>query len=160
MNEIIAKISSYEIFNNLLPGIIFVVLTEEFTNYSIPQDNLFVAVFLYYFIGLVIGRVGSLIVEPFLKFVKFLIFEKYEIYVEATKKDSKIEILNEKNNMYRSFISTLLLFIFVKWYEGIDIPQLESWNQCILLIALLLLFLISYKKQTSYIKKRISLTKK
>jgi len=52
MKEILDKISSYNFFNYLLPGILFVVITEEFTSYSFIQENLVLGVFIYYFIGL------------------------------------------------------------------------------------------------------------
>ena len=39
MKEIIEKISSYNIFNYLLPGIIFVCISKEFTDYSFIQDQ-------------------------------------------------------------------------------------------------------------------------
>ena len=70
MNDIISKITSYDFFNNLLPWIIFAYTVDNFTNYSLIQDDLLVWAFLYYFIWIIISRFGSLFVEPILKFVK------------------------------------------------------------------------------------------
>ena len=67
MKEIINKLSSYNLFNYLLPGTVFVALTEAFTSFPFAQDDLLIALFLYYFIGLIISRIGSLFVEPFLR---------------------------------------------------------------------------------------------
>jgi len=154
MNEFLKKISSYNIFNYLLPGIIFVILIQSFTNYEIIQEDIIIGVFLYYFIGLIISRFGSLIIEPFLKWIKFLKFSKYKDYIIASKNNNKIEILLEQSNMYRTFVSMFLLFFIVKIYELIGI-----WDKRIFLIVLLFLFLGAYKKQTNYIRNRIDKNK-
>ena len=66
MSEILDKLSSYNIFNYLLPGTLFAVAGDAFTSYSFVQKDVLVAVFAYYFMGLVISRIGSLMIEPFL----------------------------------------------------------------------------------------------
>lgn len=51
MKELLDKISSYNLFNYLLPGILFVCIAKHFTDYNFIQDNDFIGAFLYYFIG-------------------------------------------------------------------------------------------------------------
>ena len=63
MKEIIDKLSSYNIFNYLLPGVLFVAIAKNFTEYNLILDNDFIGAFFYYFIGMVISRFGSLIIE-------------------------------------------------------------------------------------------------
>ncbi|HVZ67641.1 MAG TPA: hypothetical protein VG917_05280 [Patescibacteria group bacterium] len=157
MKEVMDKISSYNIFNYLLPGTLFVVLLDKVTAYSFVQENLIVAAFVYYFIGLVISRFGSLIVEPALKKISFLKFTDYKDFVSASKKDSKIELLSESNNMFRTLNAMLILFILLKLYELIELrfQILKNWNLYILIVLLLIMFLYSYRKQTEYITKRI-----
>jgi len=65
MKEIIEKLSSYNIFNYLFPGVVFAILATKFTNLNLTFDNLFLGAFAYYFIGLVISRFGSVFIEPF-----------------------------------------------------------------------------------------------
>lgn len=158
MKDLLEKLSSYNIFNYLLPGIIFVVLAEKYTTISLVQQDLVLGVFLYYFIGLVLSRIGSLFIEPVLQAVNFLKFANYSDFISASKEDAKIDLLSEANNMYRTFCSVFLFILIVKFYEYllVKIPELSSWNDEIILMSLLLLFLFSYKKQTSYITKRIS----
>lgn len=67
MNDIINKISNYNLFNYLFPGILYTASVNHFTRLQLPTDNLLEAFFVCYFIGLVISRIGSLIVEPLLK---------------------------------------------------------------------------------------------
>ena len=74
MSDFLNKLSSYNLFNNLLPGILFVVLLNHFTQYRILQDNLLLSVFYYYFIGLTISRISSITIEPFLKKSKIYCF--------------------------------------------------------------------------------------
>ena len=49
MKELLAKLSSYNLFNYLLPGILFVVIAEELTKFSFIQEDLVLGVFVYYF---------------------------------------------------------------------------------------------------------------
>jgi len=162
MNEIIKKISSYNLFNYLLPGVIFSVLVEKFTDYSLAQEDLLVGAFLYYFVGLVISRFGSILIEPLLKKVGLIKFADYKNFVKACKTDEKIETLSEQNNVYRTIISMLVFFLLVRFYNllSVQCELLETYKEPIFLISLLALFLASYRKQTSYISSRVSISKK
>jgi len=157
MKEIIDKLSSYNIFNYLLPGIVFSVLTSNFTKFNLIFDNLIIGAFLYYFIGLVISRVGSVIIEPLLKWIKFLKFADYKDFVIVSKTDTKLEVLSESNNTYRTIVSMfLILFLLIGYQELSETFCFFSNNKDIIVLSILfLLFLFSYRKQTSYITKRI-----
>lgn len=157
MKEILDKLSSYNLFNYLLPGIIFVVLASKVTHYSFIQQDIIVGAFLYYFVGLVISRLGSLIIEPLLKYLSFLRFANYKDFVSASKKDEKLELLSEVNNTYRTLCSLFILLLLLKLYEKIEgrFSILKEWDGIILVVLLLVTFLFSYRKQTSYITKRI-----
>ncbi len=157
MKDLLDKLSSYNIFNYLFPGVVFVVVLSKTTKYNLIQDDILVGAFFYYFLGLIISRIGSLIIEPILRKISFLIFADYSDFVKAEKSDGKIEILSEVNNMYRTICSLFLLEIIVIIYERI--ATIYSISQNLLAIpmmaALFLLFLLSYKKQTKYITKRV-----
>lgn len=157
MTEIINKITSYNLFNYLVPGVLFAAFVNYFTAYKLIQDNLIIGAFLYYFLGLVVSRFGSLIIQPFLEKISFLNFAPYKDYVSASKIDPKIEVFSEENNMYRTFIALFVLIIPVKIYELISfkLPILNEWSPYISIGTLLITFLFSYKKQTEYITKRI-----
>ena len=157
MKDLLEKLSSYNLFNHLFPGIIFAVILNGITPYSLLQENLIIGVFVYYFIGLIISRFGSLVIEPLLKKLSFLKFVDYKEFVSASKKDGKIEVLSEVNNMYRTLSSMFVLLILSKFYEWIEIQFsiLKNWGSCILIVLLLFMFLFSYRKQTQYITKRI-----
>lgn len=157
IKDIFDKISSYNIFNYLLPGILFVFLTKEVSSYNLIQENNLIGAFLYYFAGMVVSRFGSLFIEPFLKRTKFLKFSDYKSFVTASKKDSKIELLSEVSNTYRTILSMFTLLIIekiylqIKNYYGIQ----HETTLIILTLFITMLFLFSYRKQTNYITKRI-----
>lgn len=157
MKDILSKLSSYNLFNYLLPGIIFVILCERFTRYTFIQPDIIIGVFLYYFIGLVISRFGSLVIEPVLRRVSFLKFADYKDFVVASKADGKLEVLSEVNNTYRTLCSLFVLLVLLKVYELIEIKfaELKEWSGAVLVVLLLIMFLFSYRKQTAYITKRV-----
>ena len=77
MESVLEKLSSYNIFNNLLPGVMFVIFAKQFTNINLVQEDVFIAAFLYYFIGLIISRVGSLVLEPLLIKIGLIKYASY-----------------------------------------------------------------------------------
>lgn len=155
MNEIISKISSYNIFNYLLPGSIFAFVCTKFTEYQFLSSDLIIDLFLYYFFGLIISRIGSLFLEPLLIKLGFIKYADYKKYLEAEKNDSKIELLVEQNNVYRTLTALVLSIFFIHLYSVIS-GFFQFFNDFyVAIIFLFALLLFAYKKQTSYIKIRI-----
>lgn len=162
--NIIEKITRYNLFNHLLPSVVFVLIasyTFEFDIGKVSGLGVVFVLFFAYFLGMVISRLGSIIVEPVLKWLGFIKFAKYEDFLNAVKVDTKIDKLSEENNVYRTYIAvfgTLLLLMTLKevaTYYGLSDDQVINIG----LLLLFVLFLFSYRKQTSYIKKRITKTK-
>lgn len=157
MEQFIDKLSSYNLFNHLFPGALFIIFINNFTPYSFKQENVILDIVLYYFIGLVLSRVGSLIVEPLLKKINFLKFTTHAEFLEASMVDSKLDVLSETNNMYRTLCSIIILLIIMISYNLLSLRYqfLNNWAECIVLGFLLILFIYSYQKQTNYIFSRI-----
>ncbi|MEI8643508.1 hypothetical protein P4S60_14605 [Pseudoalteromonas sp. Hal040] len=158
MENLLNKLSSYNLFNYLFPGIVFVAIVDSLTAYSFIQGNVVFGIFLYYFIGLIISRIGSICIEPLLKKVGFLKLSEYEDYIAASQKDKLITVLSEANNMYRTLCAMFLCISLIKLYEYMSpsYPILVKWTSEILICLLFLLLVVSYKKQTDYITKRVS----
>lgn len=166
-NIFIEKISSYNIFNYLFPGVVFCNLVDLMTRFDFKIDNFLVELFMYYFVGMIISRIGSLFVEKALKKIefdgkKFLIFADYKDYIDACKDDSKIEILSEVNNTYRTIVAAFISFGAVLIYDKFIYDNLEKNCSCaneiiavLVGIFVFIVFIISYKKQTDYIRKRV-----
>jgi len=158
VKDLLDKISSYNIFNFLLPGVIFAVFVSKITSFTLMQEDVLSGAFVYYFLGAVISRIGSLIVEPVLKATKIINFAEYKDFVVASKNDPKIEVLSETNNMYRT-ICALLLCVGLAYILDATMsyyPTVIEAAPFVVLAFLFVIFIWSYRKQTSYIKKRIS----
>jgi hypothetical protein len=158
MNELLTKLSSYNLFNYLLPGVIFAILASQTTSYQLIQKDIITGVFLYYFLGLVVSRFGSLVIDPALKRISFIKFKEYKSFVLASKKDPQIEVLSEANNTYRTFCALFCLLLMLKIYAKVEakIFFLRERSATLAIVLLLLMFLFAYKKQTSYVVKRIN----
>ncbi|MEY8507189.1 hypothetical protein AALA78_02990 [Lachnospiraceae bacterium 42-17] len=173
VKSIIEKISSYNIFNNFFPGIIFCYLVEQCTRFSLANGEIIENLFIYYFVGIIISRVGSIFVEKLLNSLKvknkktkekkpYLEFAPYNKYIEASENEPFIATLSETNNVYRTIIALFILVIVVKLYDWIIYDFVSSFGAvgqnlafigiCFIII---ILFVNSYKKQTNYIKSRV-----
>lgn len=164
MKELLDRISSYNLFNYFFPGITFVILSEMTTGFSFRSENLLLDAFIYYFIGLIISRFGSLVIEPLSRRIGLVKFAPYADFVKASARDSKLETLSEVNNMYRTLCSMSILLPLLFLYEVLEkrIHGLSSIRAWVLIIALIVCFLLSYAKQTRYVANRVraALTKK
>lgn len=171
IKKLAEKISSYNIWNNLFPGIVFCSIVERTTRITFSTGEIWKDLFIYYFAGMIISRIGSSFIEKILKSIevrnkktkeKFLKFAPYGDYIEASESDSFIKILNETNNTYRTIIAMLIAVMAAKMYDWLLYDWISGFgtagNNSIFLIGCLLmtmLFIHSYKKQTDYIKARV-----
>lgn len=159
MEDFVKKLSEYQFLNFLLAGTVFVAILAKTTEVDLASDNLIVSFFTAYFIGLVISRIGSIVTEPLLKKLRIVRFAPYTDYLSAVKKDPKIDILSQENNMYRTLISTFVVYILVFLVYHNAAPVVGGRGEAItyaLAIALTILFILAYRKQTHYITKRVN----
>jgi len=156
MNEILNKLSSYNILNYLIPGAVFSVIAERLSLLSSPGEIIQQLVW-FYFLGMAISRLGSVIVEPFLGWLGFIAYSDYCDYLAACEMDSKIEVLVEASNTYRTiataFVSILALILFshISDRAGLD-STLQEKTAIGLLSAL---FLLSFRKQANFVASRV-----
>lgn len=157
MKDLLAKLSSYNVFNYLLPGVLVAVLGTAMSSFKLLVDDIVVGVFLYYFYGLVVSRVGSLVVEPVLKRITLVRFAPYADFVAASRIDEKLETLSEQNNMYRTLASTFLCLTLLGLADSIlaRLPTFSDYGVQIGVLLLLALFIWSYRKQTKYVAARV-----
>lgn len=157
MEKLFEKISSYNIFNFIIPGAVFTVISEHLEILFPPSKEILAEVIWYYFVGAVVSRVGSVIIEPLLRWLRFVKHAPYTAYLEACEKDPKMETMVEVANTYRTLLSGFLLLIvglLLSWAAGsVALPPI--WKERIGIGALLLLFLVSYRKQVQYVAKRV-----
>ncbi|MDF2700960.1 MAG: hypothetical protein K0Q49_2524 [Haloplasmataceae bacterium] len=151
------KLSSYNLLNYLLPGVVTAVIASKITSYNFLQANILEGVFYYYFIGMIVSRFGSLIIEPLLIKIKFIKFAKYSDFLSACSKDSKLEIMSEVNNTYRSLLSAFLCISILKVSDILKFKYsfYNSHEDVLAIFIIVFLLLFSYKKQVRYSTLRI-----
>ena len=173
LKSVFDKVSSYDLFNNFFPGLVFCCVLEQSTRFTLETDSVWERLFMFYFVGMVLSRIGSICVESVLRKWKvlnketnqkepFLKYAHYEHYIEASEAQPTIGILLEKNNMYRTMVAVFILLIPAKLFDWIlyDFIQelLPVGNVLIfIMICALLIILYAYscRKQTTYIRKRV-----
>ena len=156
MKEFVSALNAYHILNFLIPGVLFALFMDRYTDTELIQENTFVGIILYYFIGMILSRIGSLILEPLFKWIKILKQSKYKDYVKASAVDGLLATLLEMNNMYRGLLTMVLLLLLAFSLEpfGIFVFTGDS-NILILLIVLVVIFVFAWRKQSNYIAKRV-----
>lgn len=155
MESLLSLLNEYKLFNNIFPGIIFLYFSN-LQNYIPIFDkiDIYEKLFLYYFIDLIISRIGSLFLEPFFLKLEIIKFANYPKFLKAEERDNKIHILVLVNNMYRSFIIVFLLcFLLLIFKNNFLFYSLSA--KLLTILFLFFLFVHSYRKQTEYIRKRV-----
>ena len=160
--QLVEKISSYNIVNNLYPGILFVYVLKIMFGTNLLLNNWFENLIVFYFVGMVLSRIGSIIIEPVMKKINIIKYAPYQDYVKASSIDPLVDTLSETNNTYRTLLSTFICVFMYKLGASIneiclknEITFLQENRDLILLALLILLFVFSYVKQTSYVRKRV-----
>lgn len=157
MSDFLQKLSTYNVFNFLVPGVLYALVVSETTTFNLIQQDLLTGIVLYYFIGLVISRIGSLVLGPFLRMVRWTIFADYGKYIDACKADPKILQLVEDANMYRTLsVVAICCLATIAYSNYASRCTFVVEHEAVLGIGLLLvLFLISYRKQTQFVTSRV-----
>lgn len=161
MNELLEKLSSYNIFNYLFPGVVFAAAGTYITSSSLLINDIIIGAFVYYFYGLVISRIGSIVLEPLFRRTRIVRFAPYSDFVAASKNDDKLELLSEQNNMYLTLTSTFFCLLVLCLFDFCVQHRLFLSSSPLLpafaVFLLFLLFTFSYRKQSAYLVSRIRL---
>lgn len=157
MSGILEKLSSYQILTNLLPGAFEGLALKFLCGQALPTENIGEDILVYYFMGLIINRTGSLFVEPVLKKLRFIIYAPYPDFTKAAKVDSKVDTLSEMNNYTRSLLTSVLFLPVVCMLHTLSLKWpwfFMNWKWCAV-VLLFFLFLFAYRKQTDYVRRRV-----
>ena len=152
------KLSQYDFLTNLLPGTMLCIMLRYMVGFNFEfSAEWYQLIVIFYFVGMVNNRVGSLLIEPMLRRLKIVKPTSYKSFILAEKKDEKIHTLMVENNVYRSCISMCLITLFAFGYRWLieHVRFFEKNTSFILLIGLIILFVFSVHKQTRYINNRV-----
>lgn len=159
MNDLLDKLSSYNLFSNLFPGVLFVELARVLHLVVVPDLGVLERLVAYYFVGMVISRVGSLALEPALRRIRVYPATDYAGFISA-EADPKIAILLEQSNVYRSLAAGFL--ILLAWFSIGRLGLLRAnWYSHGLVVlfelgAVVVLFVLAHRKQARFIASRIA----
>lgn len=154
MGKFFDKMETYNILNFLFPGIIFASILTFLTEENIYSSSLIIATFEYYFTGLVLSRIGSIVINPIIEKTRVVKKEKYKNFICKEEKDKKIEILQREANQYRTFVATFVCLLLVEIYNCIFV-DISKINTIIYFIGLIILFTLSYRKQVKFVIERL-----
>lgn len=154
---VIDKLSQYNFLTNILPGTVLCIILKYLVGYDLIPDDYYQAGIVFYFVGMVTSRLGSLIVEPLLKAILWVKYAPYSDFLQAEKEDSKITLLSQENNVFRSYITVMFISAIIYMYKNysLDWRCLMRDEPLVLIISLLVIFLFAYRKQTSFVRKRV-----
>lgn len=157
MKEVFGKLDTYEILTNLFPGVFFGLGLNFLLDFQLPTGGVINDIFAYYFLGLIVGRFGSVVVEPCLEKLRLIRYSPYLAFLKAEKCDAKIPSLLTASNYFRSLLAGVLLFPVVWCLKFLAL----RWDwfglhwKAVLVLALVLLLFASYKKQIGFIRARV-----
>ncbi len=128
MDKLLDKLSTFNIFNYFVPGVVFAFLVSKTTQYDLLiEENWFISLPFYYFCGLVLSSLGSKL-SDWLQWIHLISprkSESYKEYLEAKKEDPDISLLAEVRNMTRTFA---MVFFVAALAKAVDFlcPQLSQ----------------------------------
>ncbi len=95
--------------------------------------------------------------KPVLERIGFVKEAPYADYVEASKSDSKIDILSAQNNLFRTLCAMVMMLMGLKIGEKVMgiLPWGADVYDSIFLVGLFMLFLFSYRKQAQDVVRRV-----
>jgi hypothetical protein len=157
IKDVVDKISSYNIFTTLLPGALFAGIADRITEHRFVQSDILTALALYYFLGMILSRIGALIVKPLITRLGLVAFKPYSEYLAASKQDPMIANLVEAGNMYRTMIALALSLGLLIVYDRVRQEFLPpAWTHApAIAMGIGLLFTAAYVRNSRFIGRRI-----
>ena len=164
IKTLLEKASNYDFLNHIIPGSIFCCVFEKMSGHVIFGESFVTSLVLVYFAGILISRVGSLLVEPFCTFNFWKIgsivkYAPYKDYIKAEKVDKKISLLVARNNMYRTFVAMSGMLLSYRLVARVSNIPCFAWTHHykfeLIILSVFALFVVSFQKQTSYVRKRV-----
>ena len=164
MENLVNSISKYQLAINLIPGYIFAILLQRCAHIALLEGDVLQDAFVSYFFGLIIGRIGSIVVEGLMdRYNKtYKSAPDYDIKVKAERIDPKIEKLDRQCTIYRNCCAgccCVIIGILINCLFG-DGLYISSGKYILIFLILTLLLVVAMAKQCNYINQRIEIATK
>ena len=155
------KFSIYQYLNFILTGLIFcgctivvfsknvddITLIKNISGLSLGIETIivFIMIGIIYELGLIINRIGSILIEPIYKKLHFVKFnDDYKRFNEAKKDYPILDVLSREYALSRTQISLYLILAILSIIQ-------HQWILLIIFLLLVLLFSISMFKHSKKI---------
>lgn len=156
INSLFNKLSAYQLLSLILPGASLLGIMKFIFSIDIKvDDNIWWFLLASYVVGIIISRIGSLLIEE--TFKKYGIIEKYDVtaYSDKRKEDDLVETLLSFANLYRSFCVLSFCLVIITGIKGYAFCI--YWYYYLLELLLSVLFGASFCKQYKYFKDSIQI---
>ena len=92
-----------------------------------------------------------------MKKIKIINEADHKEFILAEKMDAKLTVLSDMNNSFRSIANAMLILLLAYILKHISIIEtfVQDNINWISIVSLLILFVLSYRKQTEYVKERV-----
>jgi hypothetical protein len=156
------KLDAYDVVANLVPGAAL-TYALHFSKFPTPAPNDWAAFLLVAFVaGVTTNRLGSLVLDPLLRRIRFLKQKNYESFVTSEKDDKKLETLVSNHGLYRTFFTAGLVYLTLVGLSHL-FPAIAAADQIVFglfVVAGMIVFLFAFRKEDGYIHTRIEAAKK
>lgn len=149
---IINKISSYQIFNFIMPGACMLGVMKFLLGIDIKIDaDIWWLMLACYVVGMTLSRVGSIVIEGVCRLVKQV--KPYDVrkYQKARKQDDFVNLMLSLVNTYRTLAAVCLMLAVVALVRNLNLAGM-------VFASLSALFTVSYVKQYHYFENLINQT--
>lgn len=158
MDEVIKKVSSYDLLNSLIPGAALVYFMKVFGYLDYVVEDAFYLVVFAYALGLVASRIGSLILEP-IAIKRGLFQHDYVSFMQAETDDDRLTNLVTISNMYRTLAGALIMLAVLALGSLVPMDS-RLWLYIGYGVACFLLLFCGWVKQERYVARRVELRRK
>lgn len=155
METLIKGLGAYDLFVNLIPGVLWYLFSPDWFQQPFNSANGLELLIICYFFGIVLSRVGSLVIENFLKWRSWIFISDYTSFIKAEEMDEKVSKLERIGNLYRSLASMAIILCLIYTVNNLCGDSPAGWYKPIVFLALAILFIFSFMKQKRYVAERV-----
>lgn len=153
------KLDAYNLVANLVPGAAL-VYALHFSKFPTPSPDDIGAFLLVAFVaGVTANRLGSLILDPFLRRTKFLKPKDYRSFLIREKDDPKLDSLVANSGLYRTFFTAGAIYMLALTLSAITVYMTKQDFFTAFVVGGMIVFLFALKKEDGYIHSRIEAAK-
>ena len=156
MESLLSKISAYHLISYALTGLILCAIYIEAHGKETNGHPILIFGTVYV-VGLIVSRIGSIILERPLRKLGFIKYAKYRDFVIAELKDPKVSGLAEQAAFYRTLSTGFLLLALISLFDGLPVKTafFKGYQETGIYVLIMLLFAFSYRKQCDFVAQRV-----